>query len=39
MSTFSVRDFQNDNDNQYQLLKMYRDSVNTTMNIYNQFLL
>ena len=39
MSTISVRDFKNDNDNQYQLKKMYRDSVSITTNIYNQILL
>ena len=38
MSTISVRDFKNDNDNQYQLKKMYRDSVSITTNIYNQIL-
>ena len=39
MSTISVRDFKNDNDKQYQLKKMYRDSVSITTNIYNQILL
>ena len=37
MSIFSVRDFKNVNDNPYQLKKMYCDSVNTTMNVYDQF--
>ena len=39
MSIFSVRDFKNVNDNPYQLKKMYCDSVNTTMNVYDQLLL
>ena len=37
MSIFSVKDFKNVNDISYQLKKMYCDSVNTTMNVYDQF--